>query len=73
MSLLEAIITIFNPILFAIAFKREKVITIVVTIIERAISIEREIQKRSHGPMYNSDSKNEAKTLRVITLAIAKL
>ena len=47
--------------------------TIAVIIVERAITIQEAIQKRSHEPMYKTDTKIEAKRLRVTTFAIAKL
>ena len=52
-----------TPLLFAIVSKIEN----------RAITIWRPIQKRSHEPIDKPNTKNEAKELRATTFAIAKL
>ena len=44
-----------------------------VAIVGRAITIQEAKQKRSHEPIYKTHTKIEAKRLRAITLAIAKL
>ena len=44
-----------------------------VSIVGRAINIWEAIQKTSHEPIYKTHTKIEAKRLRAITFAIAKL
>ena len=55
-------------LLFANAFKSAKrATTIAIAIVGRAITIWEAIQKRSHEPIYKTNTKNEAKGLRAIT------
>ena len=48
-------------------------ITVTVAIVQRAITIWEVIQERSHEPIYITHTKIEAKRLRAISFAIAKL
>jgi hypothetical protein len=45
------------PLLFANAFKSERVTTFAVAIVGRAITIWEAIQKRSHEPIYKTNTK----------------
>ena len=49
---------------------RKRATTIAVAIVERAITIWEAIQKRSHEPIYKTQTKIEAKRLRATTFAI---
>ena len=46
---------------------RKRATTIAIAIVGRAITEWEGLQKRSHGPIYKTDTKNEAKWLRAIT------
>ena len=46
---------------FYCLLKREKATTIAITIVGRAITVQRAILKRSHGSMYKSNTKKGAK------------
>ena len=52
---------------------RKRATPIAVAIVGRAITIWEAIQKRSHEPIYKTNTKIEAKGLRATTFAIAKL
>ena len=48
-------------------------IAIAIVVDQRATTIRGATQKRGYKPMYKSDTKNQAKRLRTITFAFAKL
>jgi hypothetical protein len=62
-------------LLFANAFKsvKERQLLLSVAIVGRVITIWEAIQKRSHEPIYKTNTKIEAKRLRATTFAIVKL